>query len=517
MLRRLVVLFLAGLLAGCSACSGNGGGSDAGDGWDGDGNGDGDLDLAGGSLVWALGAGASQMTCGVGVATAGAHEVVVAGAFKGDELVFGAGEPNQTTLIPADDFDMFVARFREDGSLAWARRAGGTDMDLGTRAAACPDGTFLVMTLVWGTSVFGPGEAQETQLTAQGTPDLVLARYAGNGDLVSAVTAAVLQLDIPTLNRAFGSPLGFDIQEDGTVWLAGYFIDSATLGPGQAGETILNASGLRDMLVARYDPAGQLLWSAQAGGTGETFAHAVAAFEDGSSVITGGFGDSATFGRGEPGETTLVSEADFDIFVARYNPDGRLAWARRAGGDAGTFQWGYAMAALPDGSVLLTGDFTGQATFGPGEANQTELQAVRDHSVFLARYGENGELIWARQVHGTASGYDIVAGEDRFILAGKFFGTATLGPGEENETELSSDGGADIFVARYGHDGHLAWARRAGGTGLDFAATTALMPDGFVFSTGSFNARAIFGLGENNQTLLNSKGEWDLFLMKLGP
>lgn len=311
--------------------------------------------------------------------------------------------------------------------------------------------------------------------------------------------------------------MGFDVPADGSAWLAGYFAGSATLGPGQTGEKVLSSSGPRDMLVARFDSTGQLLFSTQAGGTGETFSHAVAAFEDGSCVITGGFGESATFGQGEPGETTLVSEADFDFFVARYGPDGRLAWVRRAGGSPSGFQWGNSMAALPDGSVVVAGDFTGVATFGPGEATETELQSIGTHTVFFARFAENGDLIWARQVHGVSSAYDVVAGEDRFILVGKFDGTATLGLGEENETALSSDGGMDIFVARYDLDGRLAWARRAGGTGLDFAATSALMPDGSTFTTGSFETRAIFGPGEDNQTYLRSKGEWDLFLMKLAP
>jgi hypothetical protein len=454
----------------------------------------------------------------VGITAAGPGESVVAGAFSGTDLIFGAGEPNQTSLGSSDGLDMFVARFEDDGSLAWARRAGGTDMDLGTQVAACPDGTFLVLAIIQGTSVFGPGEAQETQLTAQGTPDLVLARYAADGDLVSAIPAAVLQLNIPTMDVPLGAPLGFDAGEDGSAWLGGWFVTSATLGPGQAGEAILNGAGLRDMFMARYDSAGQLTWSTQAGGAGETFAHAVAASEDGSSVITGGFSDSATFGQGEAGETTLVSAAAFDVFVARYNPDGRLlAWARRAGGDPGTFQWGTDLAALPDGSVLVAGDFNGSATFGPGEANQTELQATGEHTTFLARYADNGDLIWARQVQGTSSGYDLVADGDGFILAGKFFATVTLGQGEENETVLSSDGGADVLVARYDLDGRLAWARRAGGTDLDLAAGAALLPDGSVIATGSFKGRATFGPGEENQTVLRSRGEWDFFLMKLGP
>jgi len=62
--------------------------------------------------------------------------------------------------------------------------------------------------------------------------------------------------------------------------------------------------------------------------------YGVATFADGSSVITGEFSGTCTFGLGEPGVTTLIAAGSFDMFVARYNADGSLAWARRAGGMA---------------------------------------------------------------------------------------------------------------------------------------------------------------------------------------
>ena len=63
-----------------------------------------------------------------------------------------------------------------------------------------------------------------------------------------------------------------------------------------------------------------------------------------------------------------------DICVARYNPDGTLAWAKRAGGiyrDTACH-----IAVLSDGSALATGDFwDGTATFGPGEPGETGSEA----------------------------------------------------------------------------------------------------------------------------------------------
>jgi hypothetical protein len=48
-------------------------------------------------------------------------------------------------------------------------------------------------------------------------------------------------------------------------------------------------------------------------------------------------------------------------------------------------------------------------------------------------------------------------------------GTATFGPGEANQTVLTSAGrfSATSFIAKYDTNGILAWATRAGGTGTD--------------------------------------------------
>ena len=517
MIRQLVILFMACTFACLCACSGNGGKNDAGDADALDGDGAGDLDETEGELVWVRRAGGSRIAWPTGVAAADRHDSVVAGFFVGDNLVFGSGEPNQTSLSSAGDQDLFLARFTEDGSILWARRAGGPGMDLAMRVVACPDGTFLLGSLIHQTAVFGPGEAGETLVTAQGAPDLVLARYAGNGDLVSVRQAAAMQLEIPTQLAPCGAPLGLSVQPDGSVWVASYFNTTITLGPGQAGERTLAATGNRDMYLARFDSDGQLLASARAGGPGETFAQAATVLPDGSCVVTGGFSDSATFGQGEANQTILVSVGYFDVFVARYQPDGRLAWARRAGGGPDTSQWGAALTTLPDGSVLAVGDFNGITTFGPGETNQTVLEGDVMHSMFLAKYAQNGDLAWARQAHGSARGYDVTSGPGGFLVAAKFFDTIVLGRGEENETEFFAESGADVLVARYDLEGRLLWARHDGGPGLDMANGVLMAPDGFNLVIGGFEDRIVFGTGEENQQSFRALGDWDLFLMKLGP
>jgi hypothetical protein len=107
--------------------------------------------------------------------------------------------------------------------------------------------------------------------------------------------------------------------------------------------------------------------------------------------VTGEFYESATFGPGEPNQTVLTSAGDFDIFIARYNPEGTLAWAKCAGGPDGYDIWderGLGITTLSDNSTTVTGNFSGSATFGLGEPNQTDLTSAGGADIFVARFAE---------------------------------------------------------------------------------------------------------------------------------
>ena len=96
------------------------------------------------------------------------------------------------------------------------------------------------------------------------------------------------------------------------------------------------------------------------------------------------------FGKGEANETELISKGYNDKFLAKYNPDGTLAWARKAASSEECCMNSEDLAALPDGSTLMIGHFPGTAVFGPGSDNETELISAGEHSsndVFIAKFG----------------------------------------------------------------------------------------------------------------------------------
>ena len=277
---------------------------------------------------------------------------------------------------------------------------------------------------------------------------------------------------------------------DGSSIITGSFLGLATFG-----STTLNNAGGEDVFVAKLNADGTFAWATRAGGTGYDYGNSVSVLADGSSIITGYYQYSATFGS-----TTLTNAGGVDLLVAKLNADGTWAWASRAGGTSSDY--GKSVSVLADGSSIITGYFSGSATFG-----STTLSAGSTEA-FVAKLNADGTWAWATKVSGTT--YDLGASLSTFtdgssIITGYFLGSATFG-----STSLTSAGEFDVFVAKLNADGTFAWATKAGGTSRDFGLGMSTFVDGSSIVTGYFTGSAIFG-----STTLTGAGGEDVFVAKL--
>jgi len=452
-----------------------------------------------GNLIWAKSAGGAQGDdIGLAITTLSNNSTVVTGHFQ-YIATFGRGEPNQTVLTsPVSCSDIFIARYNPGGTLAWAKSAGGEGWDKGFGITTLSNDSTVVTGAFSSTATFGRGEPNQTVLTSTGYEDIFIARYNPNGTLAWAksvggsdlasdeglgITALPDNSTVVTgfyyysydnwdifiakydqdgtslwFKRAGGSSYdwgnGITTLSDNSTVVTGYFDDSATFGPDEPNQTILISAGGNDVFIARYNPDGTLAWAKRAGGTGWDEGCGTTTLSANSTVATGKFADSATFGLGEPNQTVLSSAGGHDIFVARYNPDGTLVWAKQAGGIYGYYNKdvGEEITTLSDNSTVITGNFTNFATFGLGEPNQTVLLGGGG-DIFVARYNSNGTLSWAKSaggIDGGGVGFGITTLSDNSTVAtGEFAYSAVFGPCEPNETVLTSASAADIFIARF--------------------------------------------------------------------
>jgi FlgD Ig-like domain/Beta-propeller repeat len=296
-------------------------------------------------------------------------------------------------------------------------------------------------------------------------------------------------------SQRFGSTLddvGYAVATDasGNVYVTGNFSGTVNFG----GSNLVSAGEL-DIFLAKYNAAGVHQWSQRFGGTGLDGAASVAVDASGNVVITGDFNGTANFGG-----ANLVSAANLDAFLAKYNAAGVHQWSQRLGGTGD--DRGNSVAVDGAGNVFLAGWFNLTTNFGG-----VNLVSAGSFDVVVAEYNAAGVHQWSQRYGGAGLENGVGMALDasgNIVVAGYFSGTANLGG-----ANLVSAGQYDIFVAKYDGVGVHQWSQGFGSTNFDAGYSVAVDASSNVLVTGYFLGTVDFG-GDN----LVSAGGNDIFLAK---
>ncbi|MCC7139401.1 MAG: hypothetical protein IT460_13340 [Planctomycetes bacterium] len=303
-----------------------------------------------------------------------------------------------------------------------------------------------------------------------------------------------------------GFPVVFACATDGLgrAFVTGSFETSATFDAGLPSERTVTAAGFGDVFLARLAADGTAAWARRDGGTSSEAPEGLCAFPDGRTVVVGRFDGTTVLGSGDPAQTTLTAaSSDVEGFVACYEADGALRWARAIGGT--NADRCAAVAARADGACVVVGTFRGTISVYPQAASPT-LTSRSSRDVFVACFDADGGLRWLR--HGAPSGsagaelggVAVVDGTD-VLVAGETTGTLVFDAGTATELALpDAEGEVDGFVVRLDPDGHPTWGRLATGTGRSELRAVATHADGSFAVTGLALGEVTFGRGEAHET-----------------
>ncbi len=184
-------------------------------------------------------------------------------------------------------------------------------------------------------------------------------------------------------------------------------------------------------------------------------------------------------------------------------------------------EFGTAVATSKQGDIYSAGTLGGDITFGAGERAETSLIG---HN-YVMHQAADGTLVWAASIVSDGfpldiEGIDIDKAGNVYIAGALLTGSNhTFGPGEANETTISTNGNSsDAFIARFDKFGAFEWVRQ-GGLGEDNRAYgVAVASNGDSYITGFYRSHIIFG--EEGKTpavdLFSEGGELDndIFVVK---
>ena len=365
----------------------------------------------------------------------------------------------------------------------WSTAMGGKgNYDSNVDLARDIQGNIYIVGDFSGTKNFGA-----YTLIATGFSEVFVAKFDPTGNCSWAVKAGA----------NFSSAYAGGITISGSqLYVTGKFTNNIN-----CGGVIQSTTGLFDAFIMKLDPAsGACTWLNKAGGTYDDQCNAVTPENGGGILVCGTFADVATFGSQSLSSGSINN---FDMFLAKYNPDGTCSWAKKAGGP--TDDKANSVKQLPGGAIFMTGYFQGTASFGT-----INVTSVFNYDFFLAKYDLNGNIVWVQPGGGNGNDFGSSIGTDansNVLVTGFIGDTATFGTATVFDNEYGS-----IIVAKYNNAGALQWIKTAGSfvddTGFDIATDAG----GSSYVTGYVSGNANFG--GNSLTGVQSH---DAFIVKYDP
>src|SRR4051794_16687720 len=273
-------------------------------------------------------------------------------------------------------------------------------------------------------------------------------------------------------NTEAANDVAFDAA--GNAWVTG---STASSGWATGGfDTSQNGGG--DAFISKINANGTLAWSSYLGGNISDQGWGSGLDGAGNAWV---MGDTSSSGWAVGGFDTSYNGGSSDIFVAKINANGTLAWSSYLGGNlSDLLQGGIAIDNAGNAWVTGSTDSTGWTVGG----FDTSHNGSRD--AFVAKINANGTLAWSSYLGGTGSDR---AGGIAFDAAGNAWMTGST----ESEgwtvggfdTTLNNDiGGSDAFIAKINANGTLAWSSYLGGASDEFGLGIAVDGAGNAWVTG---------------------------------
>ncbi len=421
---------------------------------------------------WARDLGPSSSLSEVHEALGGDCATIITGYFKGD-LDLGNGP----LAANADAKGFFVAKLDAAGHTLWSHSFAAT-VEVGSPAVAVDaQGSIVLAGHFTGTLDLGSGP-----LASGASSNVFVARLDADGH---SLWSQRYSLD--------GSVGDLAVDAAGNVIIGGTFGGDLDFGLG-----VIHAGFATHGFLVKLDPLGAPLWQNDLASPDEATVYGLALEATGAVTFTGRFRTSIGLG--------FTSIGDRDAYVARYDANGTLLWARQLGGDG--VHMGLDVAVDDAGNSAVGGMFGGTIDLGNGP-----IMAQGSGLAFAARYDPQGNITWGRsfkvlydvagvtqqRMSGVAFG---PAGQlwmtGQFTSAIDFGGGPLLGTGPQLNAfvaELDS-AGKQLGAAKYGTSGSPGSG--SSGDGLVVDATGRAHVIGTLTGTGSFDGGTLKSIGDRD-------------------
>lgn len=391
------------------------------------------------------------------LATNASGEVFVVGVYSGTTS-FGTYTLGGGSHLP------YLTKTDPGGTVLWAKSFGNTATSLEKIAIDGQDNILL----------------QGTVLSTVTIGNFTLDPAIGGINFVAKLDATGIVLWAKQLGAPSSTLNIFDIWKiaadgQGNLYIAGRFKGTLNLG-----SSTLSSSDY-DMLVAKLDPSGSIVWAKQYGSpTDWDDGNGIAVDGAGNVLVAGGFRGIGTFAP-----HLITSTGDYNGVIFKLDPaTGDAIWVTQFGG-AGV-DVAHHLTCDKAGNAYFSGTYTppivvGTTTYTSGE-------------ILLGKLDPSGNILWTQKFDGLGIQLKGITsdGAGNIYSTGGLSGTGYFGSTSLSAAALTSDG-ADAFISKLGNGGNFAWVQKFGGQGEQMAYDIVTDQKGRLFVTGDIRYEGIIG------------------------
>lgn len=382
---------------------------------------------------------------------------------------------------------IYCSIYAQSTDWSWSKGAGGISNEY-TKSLATDPADNLIAVGYFGSTSISFGSIKLNNIS-QNNDDIFISKHDPSGNVLWARSEG---------GRESDAALAVSTDSKGNAYVGGYFKSgSITFGT----TTLFNADPfLGDLFLVKYDSEGNVVW---ARGAKNNKLHdvitAVTVDKSDNIYVTGHFqSGSITFDN-----FTLYNNAFpyQDIFVVKYNKDGDVLWAKRAGGNSNDIP--NAITADPLENVIICGQFASYEVDFGSDVLYNFNGGFND--MFIAKYDKDGNAIWAKSAGQEEGDFALAVSTDQYgnAYAGGYFRSGNI---YFDNYELQNPGTTfgNLFLVKYNNEGDVLWAKTSTNSeSSDAIVALSLDAQGHIYATGHFQSYSIkFG-----STVLYNKAE----------
>lgn len=306
-----------------------------------------------------------------------------------------------------------------------------------------------------------------------------------------------------------------------SILVSGIFVDTMDFNPSATEDEIVTAFN-NDGFLLSLSETGNFEWVKQFRCNGAVILTGLEVDDTNNIFLSGTFVGSVDLNPSPTDNTIITSQsvsfgAFSSAFFAKFSSSGELIWNRHIRGTAPTDIFMTFLRKNSVNEIIMTYSFKGNLTF---LNTSTILDTNGFYSSVLAKYNNDGSLVWAKQFGTPTSTQStffpssfnanvIVDKCDNIYVSGEFQGNCDFIPGDGEAILSALNNTVDGFVASYTSAGEHLWSMDVGKFGnmtfVDFNGylPIALDQNNDLIFTGTFRGQIDMDPSAN-EVLLNS-------------